>query len=72
MLTTQTNSWRVLISGYRWTKSTPLKNMKVGIQNKEGRLILVWNDGTRRTMAIGLPDTPPARALAEEIKAEIE
>jgi hypothetical protein len=46
--------------------------MKGGIQNKEGRLILVWNDGTRRTMAIGLPDTPPARALAEKIKAEIE
>jgi integrase len=66
----------VLISGYRWTKFTPpftpLKNMKVGIQNKEGRLILVWNDGKRRTMAIGLPDTPPARALAEKTKAEIE
>jgi integrase len=46
--------------------------MKVGIQNKEGRLILVWNDGKRRTMAIGLPDTPPARALAEKTKAEIE
>lgn len=67
---------RVLISGYRWTKFTPLltplKNMKVGIQNKEGRLILVWNDGKRRTMAIGMPDTPPARALAEKTKAEIE
>jgi integrase len=46
--------------------------MKVGIQNKEGRLILVWNDGKRRTMAIGMPDTPPARALAEKTKAEIE
>lgn len=46
--------------------------MKVGIQNKEGRLILVWNDGKRRTMAIGLPDTLPARALAEKTKAEIE
>ncbi len=36
--------------------------MKVGIQNKEDRLILVWNDGKRRTMAIGathgLPDFP--------------
>jgi integrase len=66
----------VLISGCRWTKFTPpftpLKKMKVGIQNKEGRLILVWNDGKRRTMAIGLPDTPPARALAEKTKAEIE
>jgi integrase len=66
----------VLISGYRWTKFTPLftplKNMKVGIQNKEGRLILVWNDGNRRTMAIGMPDTPPGRALADKIKAEIE
>ena len=29
--------------------------MKVGIQKKEGRLILVWDDGKRRTMAIGLP-----------------
>jgi integrase len=48
------------------------RNMKVGIQNKEGRLILVWNDGNRRTMAIGLPDTLPARALAEKTKAEIE
>lgn len=28
--------------------------MKVGIQVKEGRLILVWNDGKRRTMAISL------------------
>jgi tRNA A37 threonylcarbamoyladenosine synthetase subunit TsaC/SUA5/YrdC len=46
--------------------------MKVGIQNKEGSLILAWNDGTRRTMAIRLPDTPPARALAEKTKAEIE
>jgi hypothetical protein len=40
--------------------------MKVGIQNKEGRLMLVWNDGKRRTMAI------LARALAEKTKAEIE
>jgi integrase len=46
--------------------------MKVGIQNKEGRLILVWNDGNRRTMAIGMPDTSPGRALADKIKAEIE
>jgi hypothetical protein len=28
--------------------------MKVGIQNKVGRLILVWNDGKRRTMATTL------------------
>jgi Phage integrase family len=46
--------------------------MKVGIQNKEGRLILVWNDGKRRTMAIGMPDTLPGKALAEKTKAEIE
>jgi integrase len=46
--------------------------MKVGIQTKEGRLILAWNDGKRRTMAIGMPDSPPGRALAEKTKAEIE
>jgi hypothetical protein len=46
--------------------------MKVGIQNKDGRLILVWNDGKRRTMAIGMPDTPPVKALAEKTKAKIE
>jgi hypothetical protein len=46
--------------------------MKVGIQNKESRLILVWNEGKRWTMAIGLLDTPPARALAEKTKAKIE
>jgi hypothetical protein len=28
--------------------------MKVGIQNKKGWLILVWNDGKRRTMATGI------------------
>jgi hypothetical protein len=43
--------------------------MKVGIQNKEGRLILVWNDGKRRTMAIGLPDAPPAIAMLKARKA---
>jgi integrase len=46
--------------------------MKVGIQSKEGRLILVWNDGERRTMAIGLPDSPVNRKLAKTRAAEIE
>jgi integrase len=45
--------------------------MKVGIQNKEGRLILVWNDGKRRTMAIGLPDAPPAIAMLKARKASL-
>jgi integrase len=46
--------------------------MKVGIQNKEGRLILVWNDGNRRTMAIGAADNAVSRAVAQRKKAEIE
>jgi integrase len=46
--------------------------MKVGIQVKEGRLILVWNDGKRRTMAIGLPDSTVGRALAQKTAAQIE
>lgn len=46
--------------------------MKVGIQVKESRLILVWNDGERRTMAIGLPDSPVNRKLAQKRAAEIE
>jgi integrase len=46
--------------------------MKVGIQNKENRLILVWNDGKRRTMAIGAADNTASRAAAQRKKAEIE
>ena len=46
--------------------------MKVGIQVKEGRLILAWNDGKRRTMAIGLPDSTQARAKAKKTAAQIE
>lgn len=46
--------------------------MKVGIQNKEDRLILVWNDGKRRTMAIGAADNTASRAAAQRKKAEIE
>ena len=46
--------------------------MKVGIQNKEGRLILVWFDGKRRTMAIGAADNTASRAAAQRKKAEIE
>jgi len=46
--------------------------MKVGIQVKENRLILVWNDGKRRTMAIGLPDSTTGRSLAKRTAAKIE
>lgn len=46
--------------------------MKVGIQNKEGWLILVWNDGKRRTMAVGMRDTPVARAVVQKKAAQIE
>ena len=46
--------------------------MKVGIQTKEGRLILAWNDGKRRTMAIGLQDSKAARSLAQRTAAKIE
>lgn len=46
--------------------------MKVGIHRKESRLILVWNDGKRRTMAIGLPDSKPARSVAKKIAGDIE
>lgn len=38
--------------------------MKVTIENHNGRLRLRWNDGKRRTLALGLPDSPPqARIL---------
>ena len=46
--------------------------MKVGIQVKENRLILIWNDGRRRTMAIGLPESTTGRSLAKSIAAKIE
>jgi integrase len=46
--------------------------MKVGIQVKEGRLILAWNDSKRRTMAIGLPDSTAGRSLAKRTAAKIE
>ena len=46
--------------------------MKVGIQNKQGYLILVWNDGKRRAMAIGLPDSTAGRSLAKRTAAKIE
>jgi integrase len=46
--------------------------MKVGIQVKEGRLILVWNDGQRRTMAIGLPNSKTNQTLAKKLAAKIE
>jgi hypothetical protein len=50
---------------------TAQTSMKVGIQPKEGRLILVWNDGKRRTMAI-LAESVVGRALAQEIAKRIE
>jgi integrase len=46
--------------------------MKVGIQVKEGRLILVWDDGKRRTMAIGLPNSKTNKALAGKLASKIE
>ena len=50
-----------------------LEQMKVGIQNKKGWLILAWNDGNRRTMATGIrADIAGAKALAQKIAARIE
>jgi integrase len=46
--------------------------MKVGIHVKEGRLILVWNDGKRRTMAIGLPNSKTNKTLAGKLASKIE
>jgi hypothetical protein len=44
-----------------------LEQMKVGIQNKKGWLILVWNDGKRRTMATDIrPDIAGAKSLAQK------
>jgi len=45
--------------------------MKVGIQVKEGRLILIWNNGKRRIMAIDLPDSKAVRSLAKKTVAKI-
>ena len=47
--------------------------MKVGIQNKKGWLILVWNDGNRRTMATGIrADIAGAKSLAQKSATRIE
>ena len=46
--------------------------MKVGSQKKEGRLILVWNDGDRRTIGVGVNDSTIGWAVAWMKKAEIE
>jgi integrase len=47
--------------------------MKVGIQNKKGWLILVWNDGKRRTMATGIrADIAGAKSLAQKVATRIE
>jgi hypothetical protein len=49
------------------------EQMKVGIQDKKGWLILVWNDGKRRTMATGIrADITGAKALAQKIATRIE
>ena len=50
-----------------------LEQMKVGIQNKKGWLILVLNDGNRRTMATGIrADIAGAKSLAQKIATRIE
>jgi integrase len=47
--------------------------MKITIENHRGLLRLRWNDGTRRkTLALGLPDSPPYRAKAGMVKHQIE
>lgn len=50
------------------------KSKTVTIESPNGRLRLAWRDGSpkRRTLAIGMPDTPQGRALAKKIKCEIE
>jgi integrase len=50
------------------------KSKTVTIESPDGRLRLVWHDGSpkRRVMAVGMPDSPPGRALANKIKREIE
>jgi integrase len=49
------------------------EQMKVGIQDKKGWLILVWNDGKRRTMATGIrADITGAKSLAQKIATRIE
>ena len=50
------------------------KSKIVTIESPNGRLRLSWNDGSpkRRTMAIGMPNTPHGRALAKKTKGEIE
>jgi integrase len=52
----------------------PRTSKKVTIESPNGRLRLVWYDGStkRRVMAVGMPDMPPGRALAKKIKGEIE
>jgi hypothetical protein len=49
------------------------EQMKVGIQDKKGWLILAWNDGNRRTMATGIrADIIGARSLAQKTATRIE
>ncbi len=44
----------------------------VTIERRTDFLRLRWNDGKRRSLALGLRDTPPNRALAEAKKKAIE
>ncbi len=46
--------------------------LTVTIERRTDFLRLRWNDGKRRSLALGLRDTPPNRALAEAKKKAIE
>ncbi len=46
--------------------------MKVTIESHQGRLRLRWQDPDRRTLVLGLPDTPVCRSKAGMVKNQIE
>jgi integrase len=46
--------------------------MKVTIENHRGLLRLRWNDGTRRSLPLGIAESPVGRSLALQKKAQIE
>jgi integrase len=48
------------------------KKITVTIERRANLLRLRWNDGKRRSLALGLRDTPPNRALAEVKKKAIK
>jgi integrase len=48
------------------------KKITVTIENSSNLLRLRWNDGRRRSLALGLRDTPSNRSLATSIKNKIE